>query len=163
MKIRIFSYLTLFCVAIGLQSCESKPTVESYSLDFKAVNLSASGDGQIDANSSGAVITTTVNVNLTINGETTSVSITCKSNELPVRAGDEIALTFYPSCPEETEAYICLPDGSNQKVTATSPCFKWMVPDNFTDGMEITGTSRYETDDAVYKVTGLIKLIDLNK
>lgn len=153
------SFLTFICLILGLQSCDStKPTIESNNLDFKAVNLSASGNGQVDANGSGTVVTTTVNLTLTINGETTSVSVTCKSNELPVQVGDEIEITFYPSCPEESEAYISLPDGSTRKVTASSPSFKWTVPDNFFDGMEITGTSQYETDDTEYKESGLIIL-----
>ena len=63
---------------------------------------------------------------------------------------------------EETEAYISLPDGSTHKVTASAPSFKWTVPDNFIDGMEITGTSHYETDDAEYKESGLIKLIAID-
>ena len=163
MKIRITSYLTILCLMFGLQSCDSsKPIIESGNLDFKAVNLSASVNGQVDANGYGTVITTTVNLTLTINGETTTVSVTCKSNELPVQVGDEIEITFYPSCPEESEAFISLPDGTNRKVTATSPSFKWTVPDNFTDGMEITGTSHYETDDAKYKESGLIRLIAID-
>lgn len=158
----MLSFLTFICLILGLQSCDNKPTIESNNLDFKAVNLSASGNGQVDANGSGTVVTTTVNLTLIINGETTSVSVTCKSNELPVQVGDEIEITFYPSCPEETEAYISLPDGSNHKVTASAPSFKWTVPDNFIDGMEIIGTSRYETDDAEYKESGLIKLIAID-
>lgn len=154
----------MFCVMIGLQSChKEKISIIGNSLDFKAVNLSASENGQVDANSTGTVITTTLNVSLTINGETTSISVTCKSNELPVRPGDEIELTFYPSCPEETEALISLPDGTNHKVTSTSPSFKWTVPNNFIDGLEITGTSHYETDDADYTETGLIRLIAIRK
>lgn len=163
MKISIFYYLTLLCLMFGLQSCDSsKPIIESSNLDFKAVNLSASGNGQVNANGSGTVITTTVNLTLTINGETTTVSVTCKSNELPVKVGDEIEITFYPSCPEESEAFISLPDGSNRKVTDASPSFKWTVPDNFTDGMEIIGTSHYEIDDAEYKESGLIRLIAID-
>lgn len=159
MKINVIYYLTLLSLVFGLQSCDStKPTIEEDNLDFKAVNLSASGNGQVDANGSGTVVTTTVNLTLMINGETTSVSVTCKSNELPVQVGDEIELTFYPSCPEEKEAYLSLPDGSTRKVTASSPSFKWTVPDNSFDGMVITGTSHYETDDAKYKESGLIIL-----
>ena len=164
MKIRIFYYLTFLCLVFGLQSCDqAKPTIENSNLDFKAVNLSASGNSQVDANGSGTVITTTVNLTLTINGETTTVSVTCKSNELPVQVGDEIEITFYPSCPEESEAFISLPDGTNRKVTATSPSVIWTVPDNFTEGMEITGTSHYETDDAEYIESGLIRLIAIRK
>lgn len=156
-------FLTVICLMLGLQSCKpTKPTIESNNLDFKAINLSTSGNGQVAANGSGTVVTTTMNINLTINGETTSINITCKSNELPVQVGDEIEITFFPSCPEEKEAYISLPDGTNHKVTATFPSFKWIVPDNFTDGMEITGTSRYETEDAEYKESGLIRLIGIS-
>lgn len=154
----------MLCVMIGIQSChKEKISIIGNYLDFKAVNLSASGNNQVDANGSGTVITTTLNLTLTINGEVTSISVTCKSNELPVQIGDEIELTFYPSCPEEKEACISLPDGSTRKVTTSSPSFKWTVPDNFTDGMEITGTSHYETDDAEYNVSGLIILKAIRK
>lgn len=145
-----------------MSSCDNKTTIESNNLDFKAVNLSASGNGQVAANGSGSVVITTMNINLTLNEEITSISVTCKSNELPVQVGDEIEITFYPSCPEENEAYISLPDGTNNKVTATYPSFKWIVPDNFTDGMEITGTSHYKTDDAEYNESGLIRLIAID-
>jgi hypothetical protein len=72
-------------------------------------------------------------------------------------------LTFYSSYPEEKEACISLPDGSTRKVTTSSSSFKRTVPDNFTDGMEITGTSHNETDDAEYNVSGLIILKAIRK
>lgn len=164
MKSHIILFTAFLSLLIGLTSCKDPLiTVYGSNLDFKAVNLRVESDGQVRANSSGAIITTTVTLNLTINGVLTSVSVISKSNELLVQAGDEIELTFYPSCPEETEAFISMPDGSNHKVSLTSPSFKWIVPDNFTDGMEITGTSRYETNEAEYIETGVIKLIALDK
>lgn len=144
---------------MGLSSCrDPKPAIYGNNLDFKAVNLSVGSDDQVKARSSGSIITMTVTVNITINGVLTTVSLTSKSNELPVQAGDEIELTFYPSCPEETEAFISMPDGSTHKVSMISPSFKWIVPDNFTDGMEIRGESHYETNDAEYIESGMIIL-----
>lgn len=144
---------------MGLSSCrDSKPTIYGNNLGFNAVNLSVESDSQVTANSSGSIITTTVNLNITINGVLTSISVTSKSNELLVQAGDAIELTFYPSCPEETEAFISMPDGSTHKVSMISPSFKWIVPDNFTDGMEIRGESHYETNDAEYIESGMIIL-----
>lgn len=61
---------------IGLQSChKEKISIIGNYLDFKAVNLSASENDQIDANGSGTVITTTLNLTLTINGEATLIKI----------------------------------------------------------------------------------------
>lgn len=159
MKTHIVPVLEFLTLLMGLSSChDPMPTIYGNNLDFKAVNLSMESDGQVAANSSGILITTTVNVNLIINEMLTSVSVTSKSNELIVQAGDEIELTFYPSCPEETEALISMPDGSSHKVSLLSPSFKWIVPDNFTNGMEISGESHYETNAAEYMESGVIIL-----
>lgn len=80
------SFLTFICLILGLQSCDNKPAIESNNLDFKAVNLSASGNGQVDANGSGMVVTTTVNLTITINGETTSVIVTCRVMSFPYKS-----------------------------------------------------------------------------
>lgn len=78
-------------------------------------------------------------------------------------AGDEIEIQFSPSNPEQTEAYITMPNGKTHKVTLENPSFKWIVPEIFTDGLEITGECRYETKDTKYVLTGLVKLIPLIK
>lgn len=164
MKSLMIPFVAFLSLLVGLSSCsDTKPLIYGNNLDFKAENLTMESDGPLVANSSGTIITTTVDVDLTINGAVTSVTVTSKSNELPVQVGDEIKLTFYPSCPEETEAFISMPDGSNHKVSLTSPSFKWIVPDNFTDGMEIIGESRYEKDGAEHIEVGAIRLIALDK
>lgn len=89
--------------------------------------------------------------------KTTSLSGSSKSNELPVLAGDELEIQFTPTCPEQTEAYFTLPDGTTRKLTV----FKWLVPENFAHGMQIKGESHYETDDNIYNKTGVITLIAL--
>ena len=100
-------------------------------------------------------------MNVTINGETTTVSGTKKSDELPVMAGDEIEIQFNPSCPEQTEAYFTMPDGTSHKATVADPSFKWTVPADFTSGMQINGETHYETDDCIYNRTGAITLIEI--
>ena len=145
---------------LGLQSCDDpKPTVNSNDFDFKAINLTVD-DGKLTA-TGGTTITVNWTVNVTINGETTIVSGTTKSDELPVMAGDEIEIQFTPSCLEQTEAYFTMPDGITHKATTNSPLFKWTIPDNFTAGMQIKGETHYETDDYIYNRTGTITLIAL--
>lgn len=59
---------------VGLSSChDSKPTIYGNNLNFKAINLSVESDGQVEANSSSSIITTTVAFNITINRVLTSV------------------------------------------------------------------------------------------
>lgn len=147
---------------LGLQGCghnDPKITINSKDFDFEAVNLTVD-EGQLSANG-GTPVTVNWSVNLTINGETTTVSGTSKSNELPVRAGDEIEILLNPSCPEQAEGHITLPDGTTRTLTASSPSFKWTVSDDFTPGIEIKGESHYETGDAIYNLTGVITLVEL--
>lgn len=161
MKSKITLMLMAFAIMLGLQSCGDDPkvTINSNDFDFKAVNLTVD-DGKLTA-TGGTTVTVNWTVNITINGETTTISGTKKSDELPVMIGDEIEIYFSPSCPEQTEAYLTMPDGTTHKATTTDPSFKWTVPDNFTAGMQIKGESHYETDDYIYNRTGTITLIAL--
>lgn len=161
MKSKITLKLMAFAIMLGLQSCGDDPkvTINSNDFDFKAVNLTVD-DGKLTA-TGGTTVTVNWTVNITINGETTTISGTKKSDELPVMIGDEIEIYFSPSCPEQTEAYFTMPDGTTHKATTTDPSFKCTVPDNFTAGMQIKGESHYETDDYIYNRTGTITLIAL--
>lgn len=153
--------LMAFAIMMGLQSCGDDPklTINSNDFDFKAVNLTVD-DGKLTA-SGGTTVTVNWTVNLTVNGQTTTISGTKKSDELPVMAGDEIEIQFTPSCPEHTEAYFTMPDGTSHKATTSAPSFKWIVPNNFTAGMHIKGETHYETDDCIYNRTGTVKLVAL--
>lgn len=150
-----------FAIIMGLQSCGDDPkvTINSNDFDFKAVNLTVD-DGKLTA-TGGTKVTVNWTVNITINGENTTISGTKMSDELPVMAGDEIEIYFSPSCPEQTEAYFTMPDGTTHKATVSAPSFKWTVPDNFSSGMQIKGETHYETDDYIYNRTGTITLIAL--
>lgn len=161
MKIKLTIMLMAFTIMLGLQSCgdDSKITINTNDFGFKAINLTVD-DGKLTANG-GTAVTVNWTVNVTINGETTTISGTSKSDELPVRAGDEIEIQFTPSCPEQTDAYFSMPDGTSNKVSVNTPTFKWTVPDDFTPGMQIKGESHYETEDAIYNETGVITLIAL--
>lgn len=121
MKTKFTFILMAFAIMAGLQSCGDDPklTVNSNDFDFKAVNLTVD-DGKLTA-TGGTTITVNWMVNVTINGETTTVSGTTKSDELPVMAGDEVEVRFTPSCPEQTEAYFTMPDGTTHKATASAP------------------------------------------
>lgn len=149
---------------LGIQSCgheDPKITINSNDFAFKAVNLTVE-NGKLSANGDQTVnITFDWSVNVIINGETTTINGSSKSDELPVRAGDEVEIQFNPTCPEQTEAYFMMPDGTSHKATVSAPNFKWTVPDNFTPGMQIKGESYYETEDAIYNETGVITLIAL--
>lgn len=161
MRAKLIFILMAFAIMVGLQSCGGDPkvTINSNDFDFKAVNLTVD-DGKLSA-SGGTIVTVNWTVNLTINGQTTTVSGTKKSDELPVMAGDEIEIQFIPSCPEQTEAYFTMPDGTSHKATSSAPSFKWTVPANFATGMQIKGETHYETDDYIYNRTGTITLIAL--
>lgn len=150
-------------IMLGLQSCGDDPklTVNANDFCFQAVNLTVE-DGKLTA-TGGTTVTVNWTVNVTINGETTTVSGTKKSDELPVMAGDEIEIYFTPSCPEQTEAYFTMPDGTTHKATSSAPSIKWTVPNNFTAGMQIKGETHYETDDCIYNRTGVITLVALEK
>ncbi len=166
MKTKITFMFMVFAVMLGLQSCidnhdhNPKLTVKSNDFDFNAINLTID-DGKLTA-SGGTTVTVNWTVNVTINGEITTVSGTKKSDELPVMAGNEIEIQFTPSCPEHTEAYFTMPDGTSYKTTVSAPSFKWTVPGNFVAGMQIKGETRYETDDCIYNKVGSITLVELN-
>lgn len=162
MKTKFTFMLMAFAIMLGLQSCgdDTKLTVDSNDFGFKAINLTVDG-GKLTA-VGGTIVSVNWTVNVTINGQSATVTGTCKSDELPVRAGDEVEIRFSPSCPEQTEAYFTMPDGTTHKATVNAPNFKWTVPDNFTSGMQIKGESHYETEDAIYNETGIITLIALN-
>lgn len=161
MKTKITLMLMAFAIILGLQSCGDDPklTVNSNDFDFRAINLTVD-DGKLTA-SGGTTVTVNWTVNVSINGQTTTVSGTTKSDELPVMAGDEVEIYFTPSCPQQTEAYFTMPDGTTHKTTVSAPSFKWTVPDNFTAGMQIKGESHYETDDCIYNIVGAITLVNL--
>lgn len=149
---------------IGIQSCSNDDliTVIGNNLYFKAVNLSVESDRENGAKSCGPITTISLTIGFTQNGETTTQSFTSKSNELLVMPGNEIEITFYPSCSEETEATIFLPDGTKRKVTVSDPVFKWLVPDNFSSEMEITGESKYKRKGSDCHETGTILLSPIN-
>lgn len=161
MKTKFTFVLMAFAMLLGLQSCGDDPkiTINTNDFGFKATNLTVD-NGKLTA-TGGSTVTINWTVNVTINGETTTVSGTSKSNELPVRVGDEIEIQFIPSFPEQTEAYFTMPDGTSHKATVNAPSFKWTVPDDFNPGMQIEGKSHYETEDAIYNETGVITLIAL--
>ncbi|MDE5886404.1 MAG: hypothetical protein K2H46_02330 [Muribaculaceae bacterium] len=161
MKIKPF--LTLFSVSVMLmlQGCPpDKPTFDSEIFNFKAVNLSVD-DGKLSAHSGSPFVTNTTVVNISVNGQPSTITVTSKSNELSVRRGDEVEIVFTPSTSDETEASFTLPDGSTKILTAIDHTFEWTVPDNFTSGMQIKGETHYETSSAIYHQTGVITLIEL--
>lgn len=161
MKTKITILATALLIMLGLTNCHDHITFDTNDLKFKATNLTV-GDGKLTASGDLSIVTTiNWNVTVTANGETTTVSGTSKSDELPVRAGDEVEIRYTPSCPEETEALFTLPDGTTHKATASSQSFKWTVPADFTPGMKIEGESHYEIDDVRYKKRGAISLIEL--
>lgn len=145
---------------IGLQSCrDEKLNDTSNYLQFRATNLSI-GNGNLTAsNGRGAIVTTNWTTVVIVNGNATTYSGVSKSNELPVMAGNEIEVKFTPSCPEQTEAYFTMPDGSTHRATASERSFTWTVPAEFTSGMQIKGESHYEADDFIYTEKGTITLI----
>ncbi len=150
-------------VLLGFQNCVPDPdpyklTVTTNDFDFKAINLTVD-NGKYSA--TGILGTVNKTESITSNGETTTFDETKKSNELPVRVGDEIAIQFTPSCPEQTEAYFIMPDNTTYKVTAKAPTFKWVVPDKSTIGRRITGETHYETENCIYNRTGAITLVAL--
>lgn len=162
MRTKLLAIFTALVMMLVTDGCGNDPvvTVNSNDFEFKAVNLSA-GDGQLTASSGSATVTVSWTVNVTVNGETTIVSGTNKSDELPVRPGDEIEVRFTPSSAAQKEACFTLPDGMTQKVTASSPSFRWIVTDGFVPGMKIKGESRYEDDDCIYNQSGSITLVSL--
>lgn len=161
MKTKFTFLLMAFAIMLWLQSCGDDPklTINSNNFGYKAINLTVD-DGKLTA-TGGTSVTVNWTVNVTINGETTTVSGTSKSDELPVRAGDVIEIQFSSSCAEQTEAYFTMPDGASHKATVNAPNFKWTVPDNFVPGMQIKGESHYETEEAIYNETGIITLVAL--
>lgn len=171
MKLRyFFAFVMAFAIMIMLQSCDDEddkdtptspklpnfPRIESKDFDFKAVNLTVA-DRKLTATAGS--VTITYKFDITINGETTSISY--KSDELPVRPGDEVEIQFSPSCPEQTEALFSMPDGTTHKATSDDPTFNWTVPDNFTSGMQIQGNSIYARDKYIYDRTGIITLVEI--
>lgn len=164
MKTKIAFMLMAIAMMLGIQSCgheDPKITINSNDFAFKAVNLTVD-NGKLSANGDQSVNTTfNWTVNVVINGETTTISGSSKSDELPVRAGDEIEILFNPTCPEQAEGYITLPDGTSRTLTTTRPSFNWTVPSDFTPGMEIKGECHYETDNYNYNLTGVITLVSL--
>lgn len=160
MKSKIAFAIMAIAMMLGLQGCDhDKATISTNNLTFNAINLTVD-KGQLSA-TAGTPVTVNWTVNVTVNGETTTLTGTSKSDELPVMAGDEIEIQFTPSCPEQTEANFTLPDGTTHKATASSPSFKWTVPADFTPGMQIKDESHYETDEYKYNQTGAITLIEL--
>lgn len=158
MKTKLAILLSAVVIMLGLESCSSKATSSDF-FSFNAVNLSVE-NGSLSAT---AGITGTKNntVTININGTSSTITVTHEINELPVMPGNEIEVRFTPSCPEQTEAYFLMPDGTSEKLTASSRTFKWTVPADFTPGMKIKGESHYETDDFIYNLSGTITLISL--
>ena len=145
MKIKMINTLLMIFAIISMVSCDdTDPIIFGNNLYFKAINLSVDSDRTEGAKSYGVIVSTTVTISYTYKGETVSQSVSSKSNELLVRPGNELEITFYPSCQEESEAIISLPDGTTRKVTTQNPTFKWTVPADISKEMEITGESHYK-------------------
>lgn len=159
-SIKTLILLAALCVVASFQSCidEDPIIVVGYNLYFTAVNLSLDEEGQNKAKSVGPYITTTITLGITVNGETTSQSFSTTSNELLVLSDNEIEITFYPSCEEETEATLSLPDGTTHKITKSNPSFRWRVPNNINKSMEIRGESHYKRKGSECREAGLIIL-----
>lgn len=159
-KIMVAFMALAMMVGLGCSHSESpKVSIIAENFDFKVSNLSVD-DGKLFA-TGGTAVNVNWTVNIIINGQTSSVSISTKSDELPVRVGNEMEIGFTPACAEQTEAIFTLPDGTTRKLEVGEPALKWNVPENFMPGMEITGETTYETDDCIYKRTGTITLIAL--
>lgn len=144
MKINFIKLVMIAVIAVIFQSCDTDDPIIGKDLYFEAVNLSMDSNRENIAKSGNTVVSTTITISVTVNGETVSQSYSKTSNELFVLPGNEIEITFYPSCEEETEAVISLPDGTTQRVTTSKPSFTWIVPDDGSQGMKITGESHYE-------------------
>lgn len=160
MKMKFKLFIALVTMILCLQSCDPKTEITSDDLSIKATNLTE-GDGKLSANGASPFTNVNWSITITINGESTIVSGTKNSNELPVKAGDEIEITFTPTNSLEKEARVSFPDGVNNILTPSSPSVKWIVPSNFQEGMEIKGECSYETDATEYHKTGIIRLINL--
>lgn len=145
MKIDLIKLIVMAVIAVIFQSCETDdPVIIGKDLYFEAINLSMDSNRENMAKSSNTIVTTTITISYTINGETILQSYSKTSNELLVLPGNEIEITFFPSCEEESEAVISLPDGITRKTTSSNPSFTWIVPDDITKEMKISGESHYK-------------------
>lgn len=167
MKTKLILMLASLVTIMILQGCcedcvpgKAKVKVISNDFTFKMKNLSVDG-GKLSARSGAVTVDVSWTVNITVDGQQTSISGLSKSDELPVLAGNEIELLFEPTCAEETEALFTMPDGSVLRVSTESPSFVWTVPEDFVPGMEIKGESHYETKDYIYDMHGVITLVGL--
>lgn len=138
------------------------PTLLS-DIKFKAINCSVESDNEVVAMTKAygtcTITNTILNIPISVNGSATVSIVVRNGNELPVVAGNEIEVIFEPTRQNETEATFTLPDGTVRTVTATSPSFKWTVPENFKSGMVIKGESKCMDDHVIYEASGSITLI----
>lgn len=154
--------IILAILLIVVTGCPNDTTLPS-DIKFKAINCSAESDSEVVAMTKAygtyTFTNTIFNISPLVNGSATVSIVTRNGNELPVVAGNEIEVIFEPTRQNETEATFTLPDGTVRTVTATSPSFKWTVPENFKSGMVIKGESKCMDDHVIYEASGSITLI----
>ncbi len=167
---RLLKYIGCVSLAgllLAVQGCDKDKDEEPGKISanggvyFKAVNLSPTLGTHLYASTTLTVFTVNWTVDVTVNGNTATVSGESMNDELPVMAGDEIEVVFVPACESETQASFQLPDGTSRTVTAANPSFRWTVPDDFTSGMKIEGRCEYEDNGTPIVKTDEITLISL--
>lgn len=129
---------------LSIQSCDPDPEPETPNIhvytspSFSAANISVTGDSVLKAKDSKIIISLNYTVTLTIDGVPQVFTGSCKSNELPVMAGNdvEISADFDDNA---ASSYMCftMPDGSKHIITKATPNFKWAVPSDFIPGAKI--------------------------
>lgn len=82
------------------------------------------------------------------------------SNEFWIGRNNQVKFTFHPSCPEEKEVILYLPDGTTQTLTAENPDYTWATSSDYYTfsgyNNYITMTSHYERDGMRYEAEGYV-------
>ncbi len=77
------------------------------------------------------------------------------TNELIVREGDRVTVTFDPG-QFINKCTLTTPDGQTVELNTENPTLEWTVPAGFTNGSEFFAENVYEDEDNIYTYTGKI-------
>ena len=88
-------------------------------------------------------------------GQEEKVKVKKYTNELIVREGDNVKVTFTPG-QLVNKCTLTTPDGQTVELNTETPSLEWTVPAGFKDGSEFFGTYVYEDEDNIYTYTGKI-------
>ncbi len=163
-KLLLFAAFGALLLALGSCSDDSKPNYSIKQLRLDATDLNnectaRSSENPARTDASFLKLDEQGEPVLNEDGQEEIVKVKKYTNELIVREGDNVKVTFTPG-QLVNKCTLTTPDGQTVELNTENPSLEWTVPAGFKDGSEFFGTYVYEDEDNIYTYTGKIVICD---